>query len=51
MDQKDIYQKCAAELIDKGFAYRCFCTEEELESKRAAAEEAGEAVLYDGTWR
>ena len=36
----------------QGHAYPCFCTEEELEEKRRAAEErGGEAVAYDGTWR
>ena len=30
----DIYQKYARELVEKGFAYECFCTEERLESLR-----------------
>ena len=29
-----IYQKYARELVEKGFAYECFCTEERLESLR-----------------
>ncbi|KAJ1418649.1 hypothetical protein B484DRAFT_317370, partial [Ochromonadaceae sp. CCMP2298] len=32
-------------------AYRCYCSEEELEAKKAAAEEKGEDPKYDGTWR
>lgn len=47
----EIYQKIANKLIEDGFAYRCFCTEEELEQKRLAAEEAGVDPKYDGTWR
>jgi len=30
----DIYQKYSNELVDKGFAYRCFCTAERLEHLR-----------------
>lgn len=33
-ERTTIYQKVAQELWDKGFAYPCFCTEEELEQKR-----------------
>ena len=50
-ERKDIYLKCANELISKGFAYRCFCSEEELEEKRQKAESAGVQMQYDGTWR
>ena len=41
----------AKKLMEEGHAYPCFCSEEELEAKRAAAEEAGEDPTYDGTWR
>ena len=34
-----IYQKIAHELMDKGIAYPCFCSDEELEAKRKKAEE------------
>ena len=50
-ERKDIYKAAAEKLIEKGFAYRCFCTEEELETKRLAAEAAGTDPKYDGTWR
>lgn len=47
-----IYKKCAEELIEKGFAYRCFCTEEELEQqKQEAAKQGLHNVGYLGTWR
>ena len=50
-ERKDIYLKHANQLIEKGFAYRCFCTEEELEEKRLKAEAEGKPPQYDGTWR
>lgn len=50
-ERKDIYKKFAEQLIAQGNAYRCFCTEEELDKKRAEAEAAGLDPKYDGTWR
>eukprot|EP01041_Mallomonas_annulata_P004898 gene4898-9765_t len=50
-ERKDIYLKYAEQLLAKGEAYRCFCTEEELEQKRVVAEAEGKAPQYDGTWR
>lgn len=50
-ERKEIYKEAAERLIKEGKAYRCFCTEEELEQKRIAAEEAGVDPKYDGTWR
>jgi len=46
-----LYQELAEKLLESGNAYRCFCTQEELDAKRAAAEAAGENPQYDGTWR
>ena len=34
MEKLDIYQKYAQELLDKGYAYECYCTQEELEEER-----------------
>jgi glutamyl/glutaminyl-tRNA synthetase len=45
-ERKPIYLKAANELIEKGFAYRCFCSEEELEEKRLKAEADGQQVLF-----
>eukprot|EP00282_Hemiselmis_andersenii_P005580 CAMPEP_0114143686 /NCGR_PEP_ID=MMETSP0043_2-20121206/19114_1 /TAXON_ID=464988 /ORGANISM="Hemiselmis andersenii, Strain CCMP644" /LENGTH=839 /DNA_ID=CAMNT_0001237991 /DNA_START=95 /DNA_END=2614 /DNA_ORIENTATION=- len=50
-ERGDIYRQLAEKLMELGYAYPCFCTEEELEAKRKAAEEAGDPVAYDGTWR
>lgn len=46
--RKDIYKKYALELVEKGQAYYCFCTEEELEQMRKRANERKKAFLYDG---
>lgn len=42
-----IYKKYADELIEKGAAYYCYCTPEELAQMRAAQEARGEATRYD----
>lgn len=47
----EIYKKVAQQLLDSGDAYPCFCTEEELDEKRKAAEAAGRPPQYDRTWR
>ena len=46
-----LYQELAQKLMDEGHAYPCFCTAEELDQKRMAAEAKGENPQYDGTWR
>jgi glutamyl-tRNA synthetase len=37
----------AKRMLDNGTAYRCFCTQEELAERRAAAEAKNEAFKYD----
>ncbi|HEX7184356.1 MAG TPA: glutamate--tRNA ligase [Thermoanaerobaculia bacterium] len=39
----------AEELLASGKAYRCFCTQEELEAQRAAAQAEGKAFRYPRT--
>ena len=41
------HQRDARGLIDRGHAYRCFCTAAELEAQRAAASARGESFRYD----
>jgi nondiscriminating glutamyl-tRNA synthetase len=41
LERLDIYQKYANELIEKGFAYKCYCTSEELQEQRAELEAQG----------
>ena len=47
-ERKDIYKKYAEELVEKGKAYYCFCTEEELEAMRKRAEARKRPFAYDG---
>ncbi|MCW1948936.1 MAG: glutamate--tRNA ligase [Candidatus Shapirobacteria bacterium] len=46
-ERLDIYQKYIQELIDKGFAYYCFCSQERLDSLRASQKAAGHLPKYD----
>ena len=41
LERLDIYQKYAHELIEKGFAYKCYCTSEALEAEREKLEAEG----------
>jgi glutamyl-tRNA synthetase len=43
------YRAMAERLVANGSAYYCYCTPDEIKSKRAAAEEAGAAWRYDRT--
>lgn len=45
------HQEVARTLVDKGLAYRCYCTQEELSQMRAQAEKEGQQFRYDGRWR
>ncbi|WP_298834188.1 glutamate--tRNA ligase [uncultured Campylobacter sp.] len=42
------HQQFAAKLLAEKKAFCCFCSEEELEAKKQAAKDAGEAYRYDG---
>lgn len=46
----EIYQTYAKQLIQRGQAYPCFCTEEELAAIREAQEELKENPGYYGKW-
>jgi glutamyl-tRNA synthetase len=48
-DRLALYRRRAEELVDGGRAYRCYCTVEELEADRAAAEP--DAYRYSGRCR
>ena len=49
-ERSDIYKKHAQELLDKGHAFRCFCTPEELDAMRADQIARGENPHYDGRY-
>ena len=46
----DRYKEVITELLEKGHAYYCYCSKEELEAMRARAEKEGTAT-YDRRWR
>ncbi len=50
-ERYDLYKRKVAELLDKGLAYRCYCTPDELDAKREAAIQSGGKPRYDGTCR
>lgn len=58
-DGEEIYQSARAArhlevaeaLLQKGAAYRCFATPEELEAMRERARTEKRPIRYDGTWR
>ncbi len=52
MQRTDTYAEALETLKERGFAYPCFCTKEELDAKREAAEkEEGGYAGYDRTCR
>lgn len=49
--RKDIYQAVAKSLVQKGVAYPCFCSEDELSELRAQQEKEGTLIQgYFGEW-
>ncbi|MFD1207067.1 glutamate--tRNA ligase [Sporosarcina contaminans] len=52
MERLELYTKYAQEMLEKGHAYKCFCTSEELEAERERQKAAGVAApMYAGTCR
>ncbi|WP_421400993.1 glutamate--tRNA ligase [Agrobacterium fabrum] len=47
-ERKPMYWPYAEELLEKGHAFRCFCTPERLEQMREAQRAAGKPPKYDG---
>jgi len=47
----DDHRRAARILLKTGHAYKCFCTQEELEAKREEAKRRKEDYHYDGTCR
>ncbi len=50
-DRLELYRGAAQQLLETGWAYRCYCTPEELEEKRKQALKEGRKPKYDGTCR
>ena len=47
----DIYREYVNRLLERGHAYRCFCSPEELEREREEAQRRGVAYRYSGRCR
>ncbi|MBU5350374.1 glutamate--tRNA ligase [Paenibacillus lautus] len=50
-ERLDIYKQYWQDLLDRGLAYRCYCTEEELEQEREEQMARGETPRYSGKHR
>ncbi len=50
-ERYEIYRERASQLIAKGTAFRCFCSEEELAGQSEAAKAKGVSWTYPGTCR
>lgn len=50
-ERLDIYEKYIKQLLDRGLAYRCFCTKEQLEAERQAMLAQGYPPKYSGRCR
>lgn len=47
MERLDIYRKVVDELLQRGLAYKCFCTSEELQQVKEQQEAMGIAPMYN----
>lgn len=50
-ERNHIYEQYNQELLDKGHAYKCYCTEEELEAEREEQAARNETPHYSGRCR
>lgn len=50
-ERNDIYKKYYEELLEKGLAYKCYCTEEEIEQEREEQLARNEMPRYSGKHR
>lgn len=50
-ERNHIYEKYNQELLEKGLAYKCYCTEEELEAEREEQAARNETPHYSGKCR
>jgi glutamyl-tRNA synthetase len=44
----EIYRHAVDDLVERGAAYRCYCTPQELAAERASREAAGQPLIYGG---
>ena len=51
MERLDIYNKYVEELLERGLAYKCYMSEEELEAEREEQRAKGQVPKYSGAHR
>lgn len=51
MQRMETYKKVLQSMLDKGSAYRCYCSKEELDALRESQMQQGLKPRYDGRWR
>jgi glutamyl-tRNA synthetase len=51
MQRMDRYREALKDMLEKGLAYPCYMSTEELDALREAQRIRGEKPRYDGTWR
>ncbi len=51
MQRMDRYREVIDQLLDKGLAYRCYASPDELDAMREEQRARGEKPRYDGRWR
>ena len=49
--RQERHAEVVQQMLDKGQAYYCYCSPEELEEMRATAKEEGHPTFYDRRWR
>ncbi|NCO17204.1 MAG: glutamate--tRNA ligase, partial [Alphaproteobacteria bacterium] len=49
--RKDRHAEVARQMLARGAAYKCFCTQDEIETFRATARAAGHSTLFHSPWR
>lgn len=49
--RKDRHADVAREMLARGSAYKCFCSQEEIETFREAARAEGRSTLFQSPWR
>ena len=50
-ERNDLYKELYEDLLDRGLAYKCYCTEEELEAEREEQVARNETPKYSGKCR
>jgi len=49
--RRERHQEVVQQLLERGMAYKCYCSPEELTEMREKARAEGKKRMYDGTWR